>query len=323
MPDEWATGDLFKSTIASLRLRVALLSHGHGPSSPLAISKGEQPPECTDLLIACKPMFGNDANGDRGKRWLENICNLSTRGIPTIVDYTDHHLAANTPYKILYQEALTLCSAVITPSGEMKKAIEGHFEGDLWSIEDAVDTPVVPPKSNLVGSVPTLLWYGHASNIDFLIGYLGGQRKDLMGFRLLVLTDAIGASAFHQAASKMNTRIHCELFAWSTKNMLEAAKLSDWAIIPSDASHPSKRYVSTNRLMTAFSMGLPTAATTLPSYMPYAAYFKDIAKNTLRDDWTDLSQISALTKRAQREVLPRYSAQHLVTKWQSCVANYL
>jgi hypothetical protein len=323
MPNEWAQGELRNSSIASLRLRLALLSARETSSHALAISKGEQSPPDTDLLIICKPLFGQDALGDRGKRWLESIANVVARGIPTIIDYTDHHIAGNTPYAPLYEEALNLCSALITSSEPMTAEMANHFRKDRWTIEDAIDTPVVPPKSAIVDGPPTLLWYGHASNLTFLTDYLAVERGDLTGFRLLVLTDSVGANVFYKIAPKLKTRIHCELFEWSIQNMLEAAKVSDWAIIPSDPNHPTKRYVSTNRLITAFAMGLPTAASLIPSYLPHATYFKDIDTSLAFKDWTNLSQISALTKRAQREVLPKYSAQHLAAKWHSCVASYL
>ncbi len=323
LPQEHAGGALAKSTLASIRLRVALFESFSGLNSLFVVTKGETVPASVNVVIACKPVFGEHAQYDRGNKWLEEINDCFDRGIPVLIDYTDHHLDSETPYKSLYQDAIKACTAVIVSSDHMKAALNQYFRGDIWTIEDAVDIPIAPPKTRLVGSEPTLLWFGHAVNIDFLVSLLKPERRDLNGSQLVILTDRVGAHIFMEAASRLKTRIHCKLFEWSLANMLAAAQLSDWAIIPSDPNHRTKRHVSTNRLIMAFAMGLPTAASRIPSYLPHAAYFRNIDQFLTLNDWTNLSQISALTTRAQREVLPQYSAQHLAAKWQSCVANYL
>jgi DNA helicase-2/ATP-dependent DNA helicase PcrA len=58
--------------------------------------------------------------------------------------------------------------------------------------------------------------------------------------------------------------------------MINTSKFCDLIIIPSDPNDPKKAGVSSNRLITALALGLPTAACVMESYKEYDQYFTDI-----------------------------------------------
>jgi hypothetical protein len=70
---------------------------------------------------------------------------------------------------------------------------------------------------------------------------------------------------------------------WSSEKMVSAAKLCDIAIIPSDPNDIKKSSVSSNRLITALALGLPTAADTMNSYKEFSNYFIDIRSKKFHD----------------------------------------
>ena len=67
---------------------------------------------------------------------------------------------------------------------------------------------------------------------------------------------------------------------WSIENMLKASAHVSGVIIPGDISDDRKNGVSHNRLITAFALGLPVAATRYQSYLEFDHQFVDIDNQT-------------------------------------------
>jgi hypothetical protein len=323
IPNEFAAGDLRSSPVASLRLRVALLEMIFKTDTNINITRGEEPLDETDVLVICKPMFSPLDGEERKRQWIGAITKCASRQIPCLLDYTDHHLGVASPYTRLYELALEKCTAVITSSNFMLQALDGYHAGAFWTIEDAVEVPLTPPKPGLVDLVPTLLWFGHSSNIKFLIDYLTPHHKALDDARLILLTDRTGASLFKAATSEMQTRLRCELFEWSPSNILAAGRISDWALIPSNPRHPAKQYVSNNRLLTSFALGLPVAASNLASYAPYEKFFKNIDNHWTIEEWSNPGSEREKILTIQGSVLPNFAPECLAQKWRSCLSYYL
>lgn len=324
IPDEYRKTDLSCSSAASLRLRVALLETELASGRTIRVTKGEKPPEHTSILLVCKPMFGNDPDDKRRKLWLSTIIESRNRGIPVIIDYTDHHLAIDTPNKAFYTGALQECNAVVTSSAGLSSALKSHLpHANISTIEDSIDVGMIPPKGGMISREPTYLWFGHGTNVGFLVDYLMPERPDLAGGRLLILTDRLGALNFKNRSAEMRTRVHCELFQWSIENTMAAARLSDWVLIPSNPTHPAKQYVSNNRLLTSLALGLPVAATRLPSYDPYKEFFRDIDGDWSPAEWRDPGSEMEKVLTAQRLVIPRFSPKALARKWELLVSQYV
>jgi hypothetical protein len=85
--------------------------------------------------------------------------------------------------------------------------------------------------------------------------------------------------ASHQ--NLLRSTIRLDLANWSLQNMINASKASQCCLIPSDLNDSRKSGASSNRLITAFALGLPVSADVLESYAPYSDYFHHIRETPL------------------------------------------
>ena len=93
---------------------------------------------------------------------------------------------------------------------------------------------------------------------------------------LFILTNEQGVNIFNQTKFNIDKSLSIQLGLWSIQAMINTSKFCDLIIIPSDPGDPKKEGVSSNRLITALALGLPTAASIMESYKEYNEYFTDI-----------------------------------------------
>ena len=97
--------------------------------------------------------------------------------------------------------------------------------------------------------------------------------------------------------------------------MIVAAKHCDLCIIPSDPNDPRKAGVSSNRLLTALALGLPTAADMMDSYKPYAQFFTDIRGPEFSQLLQDPTQFHDRVLAAQAGPVMEHSMEKIGAKW--------
>jgi cullin 3 len=99
------------------------------------------------------------------------------------------------------------------------------------------------------------------------------------------------------------------------KNMIEASKLCQGCLIPSDFNDSRKAGASSNRLITAFALGLPVIADVLESYAPFKDYFHDIQDTPLSEFNKQLALYSRKIELAQETIVPMFRQEVLAQKW--------
>jgi hypothetical protein len=97
--------------------------------------------------------------------------------------------------------------------------------------------------------------------------------------------------------------------------MVDVSSDADLCVIPSDSSDPRKAGASSNRLLSALALGLPTAATPIPSYAEFSDYFVDIKSDPFSLSEPELSGLCALIKLAQANILEQYSREAVGRQW--------
>lgn len=301
--------DLDRSNMASIRLRSAvafksLSDLGH------KLTVGEQVPGHTDIVLVGK--IGAHNILTRSRSWLDSIMKAKERGSKLFLDYTDHHLGFDSAMRDFYQNALAIVDYCITSSEELRIKLRDLFTGDIHVIEEPVEIHPSSPKT--AAKVKTVLWFGHASNVGYLIQWL----EDLPAsdsFNLIGLTNESGVRLFsdHRFYSRNNVRV--KLIEWSVESMIQASKHADLCVIPSNIDDPRKVGASSNRLLTALALGLPTAATMLPSYREFAEYFLNLEFNPLTLNIEELKRLTDAVAKAQASVVPNYSRERIGQKW--------
>jgi len=300
------------ASLASIRLRAfpcmeALRETG------VTFTFGEQISHGAQVVVIGK-IGANDIHS-RSKDWLAQLTVAKSRGAVVYLDYSDHHLGIHSPMTIFYQPAVNLADCCIVPSGYMAKLLRSSYNGPIVIIEDSIEISPQVVKSKLVSNSPTALWFGHSSNIEFLIQFINSSQFLLSGCNLIVLSNESGLNILHSSQLKMRNSQQIELGLWSVDMMLQAARASDFCIIPSNLSNPKKLGASSNRLITSLALGLPTAADCLPSYQEFSDYFVDIRSSIFDKLLTNPLDFSEKTISAQSSIVNRFSSHKIASDW--------
>lgn len=309
-------GELKKSHLASIRLRttpsvVATQALGWD------VTVGENISGTPSTILIGK--IGANNIEVRQEKWLDQI-RKAKGSAKVFLDYTDNHLGFDSSMSRFYESAIKEVDGCIVPSQGMAALLSSGWNGPISIIEDPVEVYAFPPKE-LAGQPTTLLWFGHSSNIDFLINFLSSGFNIGDHIRLIVLSNEAGLNHFASSNLVSPAKIEFNLALWSIENMVEAAKISDMCIIPSDLSNPKKMGASANRLITALTLGLPTAADNLPSYREFSNYYCDLRDKSFREVLRNPSKFGYLASNAQAELGPRFSMSKIEHDWKTFFLN--
>lgn len=249
----------------------------------------------------------------RSDEWLAQIKNHRFRGAQIHLDYTDHHLGFESPMADFYKQVIAMVDKATTPSTGMQNALSEFFKKTIDIVEDPIEISVQAIKS--INKPVTLLWFGHASNIEYLLQFLrvGFDAGD--SIKLIILSNEAGLNMFSRAKIESLAKIECQSGTWSPDLMLHAASKSDVCIIPSNVSDPRKSGASSNRLITAFALGLPVAADHLDSYAEFSDFYVDIRSFAFKELIQDPAAFHPQIVLAQKRIIPRFTMSHAETAW--------
>jgi len=306
--------DLQLSNLASIRLRTALgVRAAHANGMQATLSDGERRTNAK-LVIVGKIDYISDAH--RPARWLAHLREVREGGSRVVIDYSDHHLAIDSPAARFYEEALPLANRVVCSSQTLAGYLSEYLNCQRTIIEDPIEVGISAPKERASETL-TAFWFGHASNLPYLIAYL---RNDLIvkrPFRLILMTNAYPLSQkfIDQLNCSALKSLKIEVVPWSLDDMMNVAALSDICLLPAGLNDPRKHGASSNRLLTALALGLPVAADLLPSYQPYISYFVPIRSNEINSLVDDPTNYHQQVKEAQKVILKKFTKTQLAKEW--------
>lgn len=307
---------LQKSTLASTRLRVypgfkAMVSNGWKTSAGDSIYGNPK-------VILVSKIGVNDIES-RSKQWLKQIDYHKSLGAQIILDYSDNHLGYQTNLSNFYRLVLKYVDKAIVPSNVMQKSLFHFLKKPIITVEDPVEFPIQSVK--LVRKPITFLWFGYPINIKYLIQFLdtGFKLGDTLG--LIILSNQEGLNIFSSCIKKSNAKVIYQTGIWSRENMLFAASKADACIIPSDPTDPKKNGASSNRLLTAFALGLPVAADDLESYLEFSDFYVSIRGEEFRNLLKDPSNFHEKTKLAQKIITTRFTMHQSETSWLRALSS--
>lgn len=212
--------------------------------------------------------------GTRWGLWLNLIRDVKNQGTKFIVDYTDHHLDGTGVVASFYKEVLPYIDGFVVPSNMMMKNISYFSNKPVWVIPEPVEVSITKPKIFRTNSEKlNILWFGHNSNLPFLFRMIQGILRNAPPHNLVILSNYLDQSQFAKIAALGHKHATYSYGKWSLELMEKISKKVDMCVIPGDTADPKKNGVSPGRLLTSLAMGLPTIATPLDSYLPFAKYF--------------------------------------------------
>jgi len=308
---------LENSQLASIRMRV-LPAIKAASALSWRVTYGEEIQGSPNILLIGK--IGADRIEIRHSLWMKNILHIKRSG-KIFIDYTDHHLGFTSTMSMFYREAIKEADGCIVSSNAMAGLLAQHWRGEISTVEDPIEIKPLSPKVNFKKPI-TLLWFGHASNIQFLIDFLSTGFAIGDHIRLIVLSNEAGINYFANSNIVSLVNIEFSLGLWSLESMSTAAKIADLCIIPGDTENPRKMGVSSNRLISALALGLPVAADNLMSYTDFSDYYCHLRSRQFREMLVNPLEFSVKTKRAQIDVIPRFLMGKIEQDWQSFFMNH-
>ena len=172
--------------------------------------------------------------------------------------------------------------------------------------------------------MPQLLWFGHASNIEFLIKYI--QKENIINnvkLHLIVMSNINGIQILNNSISNCNLSKNMTSLIWSKNLMSEVARKTDICIIPSSQEDPRKSGVSSNRLLSSLALGLPTLSTSMPSYQEFNKYFLDIDLFSIEYMINNIGKQQELVANSQKEVLERFTNNSIGKLWFNLIESQM
>jgi hypothetical protein len=298
--------------LASIRLRLGIVSQNNSDSS-FEISAGEDIENNPDILIIGKL---KSTKNQSVKFWIDKIKLAKQNGAKIVIDYTDNYLDQHDSvfYKPFYDALIGLTDKAVTSSNHLKLNLKKYFNGYIEIIEDAIEVPIFKPYSSKKDMV-NILWFGHASNLKYLIKFIEQSKEFKALTNIYALTNEQGITIANQSKVDMPNNLNVQLGLWSIDAMINTAKFCDLCIIPSDLNDERKAGVSSNRLITSLALGLPTAADKLDSYNEFDNYFIDIRSKEFEALMEKPDSFHDQVLRAQEKIIPNFTQKAISQKW--------
>lgn len=308
--------DLKLSLLASVRIRLGVAATVLAERQ-WGVTIGDNPPSPINLLFIGK--IGAASIEARAPIWIRAIEKAKASGAKIILDYTDHHLGFPSVMSPFYRDALPLVDVAVTPSSAMEKNLKDYWTGPINQIEDPFEVPILNPEL-INRSSNRLLWFGHRSNLQYLVNFISTESALSKTSKLLILTDSIGLQLLSTSKISNAWRQKIEMAEWSLSMMVSAARMCNGCIIPSDPKDPKKRGASSNRLITALALGLPTAADQLDSYTDFSDFFVDIRCEKAAHFFKNPAEYQKQVTEAQRTIIDQFTINSVSRKWAATIA---
>jgi len=305
--------DISNKNLASIRLRAGLFNLPSFNNFTVSFNENISDIDEIDYLFVGK--FAGDRE-DLINTWIE-IINLHRENCKKIFfDYTDHHLSMDSLAGQFYRASIKPNDQIITSSEKLKNNLAADYK-NITIIEDPLEIEIQKVKKNKDSS---FLFFGHPTNLKYLFNLINNWHSKIQS-NLIIQTSKIGIDEIRNQSQHISKppNLNIQFQLWSVENMLKASENVSGVIIPGDINDERKNGVSHNRLITAFALGLPVAATRYQSYLEFDHQFVDIDNQTEFENFLqNPSLYSSRVEMAQKRV-KNYTKENIAKKWLNLI----
>ena len=301
--------DISNKNLASIRLRAGLFNLPSFNNFTVSFNENIYDIDEIDYLFVGK-FAGN--REDLVNTWVEIINLHRDNGEKIFFDYTDHLLDKETLAGQFYRASLNSNDQIITSSEKLKSHLNSNFK-NITIIEDPIEIQIQKVKKSKESS---FLFFGHHTNLKYLFNLINNWNSKIQS-NLIIQTSEKGMDEIRNQSQHISKppNLNIQFQLWSIENMLKASTNVSGIIIPGDISDDRKNGVSHNRLITAFALGLPVAATRYQSYLEFDHQFVDIDNQTEFENFLqNPSLYSSRVEMAQKKV-KNYTQENIAKKW--------
>jgi SAM-dependent methyltransferase len=320
--ENYSIHNLYFNKLASVRLRTAISAEAAQKLNyQIKISDGYFD-AFQKILVVGK--ITNITDENRPSRWLKYISESKKKGTKIIIDYTDHVIEENTIRGDFYRKSIKFADVVVCSSLILKNNISKHYHGLIYLIEEPIEVPITSPiqKNN---SIKNILWFGHGSNLSYLFDCLLNTFNKDIHARLIIMTNEY---PFPKEYSKILSvealeNIEVNVVPWSTYDLVKAASICDFCILPTGHNESRKSGASPNRLLTSLALGLPVLSDSLNSYLKFNEYFEKLNTENLIKYTSTVSYDFEKVKESHQIIASNYSKDFIINLWQDLFDNLM
>jgi len=305
--------DISNKNIASIRLRAGLFNLPSFNNFTVSFNQNISDIDEIDYLFVGK--FASNRE-DLINTWIEIINLHRENGKKIFFDYTDHHLSIDSLAGQFYRASIKPNDQIITSSEKLKNNLGADYK-NITIIEDPFEIKIQKVKKNKDSS---FLFFGHPSNLKYLFNLINNWHSEIQS-NLIIQTSKIGIDEIRNQSQYISKppNLNIQFQLWSVENMLKTSANVSGIIIPGDINDETKNGVSHNRLITAFALGLPVAATRYESYLEFDHQFVDIDNQTEFENFLqNPSLYSSRAEMAQKKV-KNYTKEMIAKKWLNLI----
>jgi len=305
--------DISRSNLASIRLRTSLFNLPIFSEYKITINESIDEINNIDYLFISK--FSSKRE-DLITKWLELIENHRKNSKKIFFDYTDHHLDNKTLASQFYLAALKSNDQIITSSEKLKNYLSPNFK-NITIIEDPIEIDIQRVKKNKESS---FLFFGHHTNLKYLFNLINNWNSKIQS-NLIIQTSEEGMNEIRNQSQHISKPPNLNILfqLWSVENMLKASVNVSGVIIPGDIGDGNKNGVSHNRLITAFALGLPVAATRYESYLEFDHQFVDIDNQTEFENFLQNPSLYSSRVEMAHKKVKNYTQKNIAKKWLNLI----
>lgn len=323
VPDASSQEELSLSTLASTRLRLATAATTLVRGGKAKVTVGPIPQTNSELIVVGK--IGADNVVEKTENWLRALDGARRQGSKILVDFTDDHLSCTTSMSPFYRSVLQLVDMVTVPSSRMQTTLSESPELSLYPqislrvVPDALEYDLVRPRK---GRGRVAAWFGHGTNLKYLVDYIGKGLRPFLTDCLIVCTDPLSIHNLQQITKNIRSTKVIGV-PWTVANLRKALLTADFALLPVGKDDPKKKGAGPNRLLTSLCLGLPVITQGIESYNEFSRFYTDLQEENFEDFSHNYYKKCDLVIEAQELILPKYSQASVGTHWQSLILELL
>lgn len=216
------------------------------------------------------------------ERLMDLVQALRAEGVKILSDFCDDHFA-DANLGPVHRSLLHGSDGAVASTPGLAKVLREQGHSSVSVITDPVEGQQKETGVRDFGTRPAsaedplrLLWYGHFSNLDTLIGAVP-QLERFLGARPVMLTMISAGTAAKQLAIQLNLAWDhggsgCRFIPWTPDAVFNELANCDAVVVPSNPHDPRKAIKSPNRFTEAIWAGRFVVAHPLPAYEDLAEY---------------------------------------------------
>ena len=319
--------ELFSTELASSRMRAGVCISGCLKANIEVYPLNFREPDHNPNLVFMAKYVPDSNTGqyldDSGKRWdfwLKKIQLLSKKKGKLILDYTYNHFVNSGIVGDFYRKIKPMVHSLVLPSERMKNNVSQTWGGKTYIIPEPVEVDFIPPGNRQIQE-STALWFGHITNLGWLLEFMQTELHKAPPRHLIILVNNQPADLVREAAKNAPKGMKITMAKWTVDTMRKAAKLSHYSIIPSNKDDPRKSGVSPGRLLTSLAMGLPVLSSPLDSYMPFKEFFSMIGTDEGLNLMKNPLGRETMILKAQKLIKENYTVESIEKEWVKVIKD--